>query len=160
MVLKTWKTIKVGIEPKTVNNFCSASEKKGIKIDNLTKTLLNQLDFKAAEEEQEIDLLKLTAADLGFKGMTKRREIYRRLKFFGLETCPIEAFQLRLQYLNQPDGERILIGTEPITDPIDNSLKIFVVGCKDSRLWLGLEDGSPGHFFFPNSTWIFFRSRK
>src|SRR5262249_60691945 len=72
--------------------------------------------FPFRKTEAKLDLVVLTAADLGFQeGYTSLAEIYRRAIELGLNLCPAEEGpQLRLQYGDQPVGEFLHIAMDPI----------------------------------------------
>lgn len=159
--LNIWKTIKIGTGLKTGKDFSKAIKDNGMNvISDWADDLLSRPEFKTATEEQEVDLVKLTVAELGFKQGARRDQIYDRARELGLELCPAEVSpQLRLQYNNQPNGEWIRIAMEPIRDS-DGDLRVFDVGCRDSRLWLFSLYGDPGSFWLAVSRWAFVRPRK
>jgi hypothetical protein len=79
--------------------------------------------------ETEVDLACTTAAELGFDERTRRDKVYERAIDIGLRQCSTEdALKLRLQYTNQPDGEELMVCSEPIADS-EGSLFILVVDC-------------------------------
>lgn len=110
---KTWKTIKLGTGLRTVDDFKNA----GMKIrdgEMVSVDMLNNPDFRVADNENEIDLVVVTVAELGFSASTDVKEICIRAKELGLLLCPAEVGpQLQLQYADQT--ERFLqIAMEPI----------------------------------------------
>jgi hypothetical protein len=72
--------------------------------------------FTISGTKLEVELLTVSAAELGFLGETASlRQIYERAQRLGFGLAPAEiAPQLRLQYLDQPIGEFLIIGMEPI----------------------------------------------
>ncbi len=133
---KIWKTIKLGTGLKTADDFCEALKDDGFNIGDWANDILGKPAFKTATEEIEVDLVKVTVTELGFKKGARRDQIYKRVKELGLELCPPEVGpQLRLQYQDQPNGEWALIGMEPIADSGGN-LHVFYVKRNDSELWL------------------------
>lgn len=117
-----------------------------------------------ATEETEVDLVDLvrvTVAELGFKKGARRDQIYGRAKELGLEFCSPEVGpQLRLQYQDQPNGDWILIGMEPITAS-DGCPNVFSVERWDSsELWLSDCWDYPGPVWCPALQWVFVRPRK
>jgi hypothetical protein len=112
----TWKTIKLGTF-KSVNELSTALTSKGFEIDQYWAAPMLNNHVTLAPAETEIELVKVTARQLGFDRNTPRGEIYARAFEAGLEVLPAEAGpQLRLQCLDEPrlEGEPILIGMEPI----------------------------------------------
>lgn len=155
-----WKTIKLGTGLKTADDFRKAPEDKGFGISEWAKDILGKPAFKAAAKETEVDLVKVTVAELGFKNGARRGQIYERAKELGLDLCPAEVGpQLRLQYKDQPNGEWLFIGMEPITGS-DGELSVFRVLRPVSELWLFGHYASPDSFWPPDRWWVFVRPRK
>ena len=108
-----WKTINLGTGLKTTDDFRKALKGRGFNIGNWADDILGKPAFTAAAEATEVDLVKVTVAELGFKKGARRDQIYERAKELGLELCAPEVGpQLRLQYQDQPNGEWLLIGME------------------------------------------------
>lgn len=159
---KTWKTIKLGTGLKTAEDFRYALRDGGFELNDQASGMLGKPIFTAATEESEMDLIKVTVAELGFKEGARYDQIYERAKELGLELCPPEVGpQLRLQYQRQDReyGERILIAMEPIIDS-DGDPRLFLVesdrnGLKLNSLW-----GYPGSYWSDNHQFVFCRSCK
>ena len=133
---------------------------RGFNIGNWADDILGKPAFTAATEATEIDLVKVTVAELGFKKGARRDQIYERAKELGLELCPSEVGpQLRLQYQDQPNNEWLLIGMKPIADSVGD-LSVFGVKRSDSGLWLSSLWGRPGGVWNPGSRWVFRLPRK
>jgi len=157
---KTWKTIKIGTDIKTAEEFRRALHDGEFRLSDWASDILGKPAFKAADEETEVDLVKVTVAELSFKEGARRDQIYERAKELGLELCPLEVGpQLRLQYQDQPNGEWILAAMEPIVDS-GGPPRLFVVGRDDSGRWLDSYWGGPGRFWGPGSRWVFCHPRK
>ena len=156
----TWKTIKLGTGIKTADDFRKALKGNGFKIGSWADDILGKPAFTVLTEETEIDLVKVTVAELGFKKGARRDQIYERAKELGLELCPPEVGpQLRLQYSDQPNEGWIFVGMEPIIVSVD-SPAVFYVEHNDSGLWLGSFWSNPGGVWGPALRWIFCLSRK
>lgn len=144
---KVWKTIKLGMDPKTADDFRKAIKNKGMRIGDYANGILGKPQFTVAAEETKVDLVIVSVAELGFKDGAKREDIYARAQELGLQRCPSEVGpQLRLQYADQPKGEWLVIGMEPITDS-DGHLGLFDVGHDGGGLWLDSYCGSPDDFW-------------
>lgn len=155
-----WKTIKIGTSFEADETFRQALNNRGFKINDWADDMLENSGVTAASKEVELDLVKATVAELGFKKGTRRDQIYVRAKQFGFEFCPSEVGpQLRLQYQDQLNGEWIFIAMEPMFIS-DGLLMVFCLGHDDSGLWLRGHDGNPGIFWGPDSQWVFVRPRK
>lgn len=157
---KTWKTIKLGTGLKTAEEFRRVLRDGEFRLSDWASDILGKPAFKAADEETEVDLVKVTVAELGFKKGARRNQIYERAKELGLGLCPPEVGpQLRLQYQDQPNGEWILVAMEPIIDS-DGRPCVFGVGRDDSGLWLSSSWSYPDDFWHPDSQWVFCRPCK
>jgi hypothetical protein len=157
---KTWKTIKLGTGLKTADDFRRALSDGGFRLSEWVNDILEKPAFTVATEETEVDLVKVTIAELGFKKGAQRDQIYERAEKLGLEFCSSEVgTQLRLQYKNQPNGEWIVVAMEPIIDS-DSDPWLFTVERDDSRLWFSGCWGDLDRFWGPIDQWVFCRPRK
>lgn len=164
---KVWKTIKLGTGIKTVDDFRLAfhdakdSCGDSFKINDRAIDMIGKSAFKADTEEFEVDLVKVTIAELGFVNDSTNEQIYKRAQESGLELCPPEVGpQLRLQYKNQSNGEQLFIAMEPIVVISGTHMGVFSVECKDSEMWLKTESGIPIRFRDNDNYWVFVRPRK
>ena len=152
----TWKTIRLGTH-KDATALHEAIDAKKNRISDWGKDILKRI--KVSPTEQEIDLVHPTVADLGLPKGGTRKQIYAKAKELGLALCPAEVGpQLRLQYQDQPSGEWILIGMEPITDSNGNP-NVFDVEHSGVGRWLRAGDGHADHFWNPEDRWVFARSK-
>ena len=155
-----WKTIKLGTGLKTAEEFRRVLRDGEFRLSDWASDILGKPAFKAADEETEVDLVKVTVAELGFKKGARRNQIYERARDLGLELCPPEVGpQLRLQYQDQPNGEWILVAMEPIVDS-DGDPKLFNVERNDSELWLNSNWSNPDNFWNADNQWVFCRPCK
>ncbi|MFA6397469.1 MAG: hypothetical protein WDK96_01315 [Candidatus Paceibacterota bacterium] len=167
---ETWKTIDV--IPQDLNVLNKTFKTNNIKIGtygdyllflckgndqpydcHLRKTLL-------IETPVEIQLIKVTVADLGFRDGAIYPDICDRAEALDLDYCPYEAGpQLRLQYQDQPEGEKLHI---PIK-PTDGSLIFFyhyLVYNINNILYLGGSDDCGGRIFWHGNQQIFVFCKK
>ena len=144
-VWKTWKTIKLGTGLKTANDFRKALRASGFWIGDWANDILGKPAFTAATKESELELVKVSVEELGFKNGATRQEICQRAQELGLELCPNEVDpQLRRQYPDQPYGEWLIVAMEPIIDSV-GFLGVFGVEHDGSGQWLyGHCDGPEG----------------
>jgi len=155
-----WKTIKLGTGLKTAEEFRRVLRDGEFRLSDWASDILRKPAFKAADEETEVDLVKVTVAELGFKKGARRNQIYERARDLGSELCPPEVGpQLRLQYQDQPNGEWILVAMEPIVDS-DGDPMLFSVGRNDSELRLHSYWSYPDYFWYADSQWVFCRPCK
>jgi hypothetical protein len=158
LAFPVWKTIRLGTYKKAAE-LRQAMLGGGFKIGSYADDLLTRRPFAAsiAKSETEIDLVLLTVADLGFPNSATRAQIYEKARALGLELCPAEAGpQLRLQYLDQPNGEWIYVAMEPITDS-HGDLKVFHVVHYDRGQWLYGPYGYPDYVWSAENRWVFRR---
>ncbi|MEK7611820.1 MAG: hypothetical protein AAB407_00520 [Patescibacteria group bacterium] len=155
----TWKQVKLDTGLKTAADFRSALKKAGMKISNWANDILGKPAFTVAAEEVSLDLVVVSVADLGFKKGATRAQIYERARELGLDLCSAEVGpQLRLQYLDQPMNDWVLIGMEPIADS-GGSLSVFILRRDGDEVWLDGSSGSADLFWFADYRWVFVRRK-
>ena len=94
----------------------NALSAKGCAVGGLAGEILARPAFTLSGTKTFIELFAVSAAELGFETATASLgQIYTRARQLGFELAAAEiAPQLRLQYLDQPIGEFLIIGMEPI----------------------------------------------
>ena len=110
-----WKTIAVGTFR---NSFAliNALDAAGCSIGDSAGEILARPAFTLGAAKRNVELFAVSVAALGFQsGTASLGEIYARAQQlgFGLAAAEIGP-QLRLQYLDQPLGEFLIIGMAPI----------------------------------------------
>jgi hypothetical protein len=85
-------------------------------LEGLANEIIGRPAFALSRTRTAVDLVVLSVSELGFgKPGASLKDIYARAKSLGFALCPAEVGpQLRLQYLEQPPGEVLHIGMEPI----------------------------------------------
>jgi len=158
--LKVWKTVKLGTGFRTTDDFRKALKGNRFNLSDWASDILGEPAFTVATEETEVDLVRVTVGELGFKKGAQRDQIYERAKELGFELCPPEVGpQLRLQYQDQPDGEWIFVAMEPILAS-GGGPEVFLMERDGSELWLRSFWGPPGSFWGAGRQWVFCRPRK
>jgi len=158
--VRVWRTIKLGTGPKTADDLRHALRDGNLRLSDRTSDILGKPAFTVATEETEVDLIKVSVAELGFEQGARREKIYERAKNLDLELCPAEVGpQLRLQHKDQPNGEWLLIGMEPIIDS-GGYPHVFHVERYDSERWLYSGYGNPDYFWVAGNQWVFVSPRK
>ena len=113
--VRVWKTITLGTfaDSFTLRN---ALDTKGCNIGGLAAEILARPAFVVSSTKTDVKLVAVSAAELGFKTDTATlTAIYARARQLGFELAAAEVGpQLRLQYFDQPMGEFLIIGMEPI----------------------------------------------
>ncbi len=158
-VFPIWKTIRLGTGLKTADDFRHALKRAGNRIGDWANDILGKRAFTVATKETEVDLVKVTVAELGFKDGATYRDICQRAKELGLDLCPAEVGpQLRLQYQDQPLSEWLIIAMESISDS-HGGLGVFHVGRYGDGLWLDSNDGHPDYFWNGGAQFVFLRRK-
>lgn len=153
----TWRTITIG-DQTSVKALVKAIEAKGLKIGDWARDILNKVML--AKKPEELELVVVSVADLGFKNGASRKDIYDRAISLGLSLCPAEVGpQLRLQYADQPNGEWLRIAMEPIAHS-DGDISVFGVDRRDDDRWLRTSIGHPDDVWHPDDCWVFLRGKQ
>lgn len=154
------KTIKTGTGPKTADEFRTAIKEADCEVSDWANDLFGRPGFTAATQEEDVELVVLTAAQLtsNSNGGTTA-EVFAGAARLGLEKCaPDDGPQLRRQYPDQPLGECLRMGMEPIADS-SGCLHVFRVEHDDDGLWLRASYAFPYYRWSGGSLWVF-RRRK
>jgi hypothetical protein len=152
-----WTTITIG--NTSLDKLSQKLKDNGMKVSDWAADIMKQDAFTVAEQEERIDLVNVSVAELGFDKATCYDAICARAKERGLELCPPEVGpQLRLQYLDQPLSEWIVVAMEAIRGSV-NGLSVFSVGHDDGGLWLCGGYGGADDFWYPGHRFVF-RARK
>jgi len=150
-----WKTIKLGTYHNVEALRNSIRSDGNINISDWANDILGKPAFTVALAEEEIQLVNLSVADLGFKSGATYGNICAKAKELSLELCPNEVGpQLRLQYKDQPKGEYLRIAMEPIAG-LDGRLCVFYVEHGEGGLWLRGSYGDSDHFWDASSRFVF-----
>lgn len=145
-------TVKLGTH-KSNKDLRKALLAAGLKIGDWGGDILNRV--KVAEKPEDVNIVVVTVAELGFPNGASRAQIYVKALSMGLGLLPAEVGpQLRLQYTDQPLGEWILIGMEPMSDSGGYLIVFGVVRYDDGR-WLYGDYGRPDSVWGGNYRWAF-----
>ena len=110
-----WKTIEIGSFPDSIalRNALNAAD---CAIGGQAEEILARPAFTVVARKMQIDLVAVSPAELGFDGdAVSLADIYVRASQLGFRPAPAEVGpQLRLQYPDQPMGEFLIVGMEPI----------------------------------------------
>ena len=111
----TWKTIAVGTFGNSVA-LRDALDSVGCSIGGLAAEVLARPAFTVSSSKMDVELVAVSAVELGFKAdSVPLAVIYARARQLGFELAAAEVGpQLRLQYLDQPMGEFLIVGMQPI----------------------------------------------
>lgn len=159
--VKIIKDLELGTGPKTGEEFIQFLEAQGYRVEDYAKRLLRSPEFKVSQEPQKIDLVILRVDSMGrqFANGESWQVINERALEFGLGRCPAEAGpQFRSQYSNQPKGEWIGIGMEPIADAVGGP-NVFDVNHADVERWLFTYWTNPDHHWLGDPQVAFVRRK-
>jgi len=158
--LEVFKTIKLGSILKTAFDFENVFSDFGYSMDELTKSMMTQFNFTVSTERKEVDLVIVTAAQIGFEGKASLRDLWAKAKTLGLQLCPAEVGpMLRFQYPKQPEGEWLRIAMQPLPDS-NGDLRFFVVASGSSGPIFTSCYGGPEEFFSSKFQWVFIQPRE
>jgi hypothetical protein len=115
VAVPVWKTISVGTFAKLFD-LRNALDAAGCGIAESAEEILARPAFTLSATKTDVELIAVSAAELGFQtDTTSLANIYARAQQLGFRLAAAEvALQLRLQYFDQPIGEFLIIGMEPI----------------------------------------------
>ena len=150
----TWRTLKVGND-QSMKDLSKALMNNGFRITGWAVEILKKIT--AAPAEAEIELVNVSVRELGFEEGATREQIYARARECGLGLIPAEAGpHLRLLYTDQPLGEWLLIGMEPIVDSGGRPRLFYLERDVDGH-WLDTDCGTPERFWYAGYRWVFTR---
>lgn len=155
-----WKTIKIG----TFANFSalsSALHAVGCGIGNSAGEILARPTFTLGAKTADVELYAVSAADLGFQtDSASLADIYARAKQLGFGLAAAEVGpQLRLQYFDQPIGEFLIIGMEPIRTWKGAPVILDVANGGAGLILIG-QDGSADAQIPVRSRFVFVRTKE
>lgn len=152
---QAWRTATLGLH-KTVAKYRQALKDGGFKVRRWADDLLEKTPF--ATTVIPVNLYCVTGHDLGFTTIYTTAQFFEAVKSHGFTKLPAETGPaLRLDYNNQPDGEIIHVGMEPILDS-DNNLYVFIVGHDGRGQWLDTCYAGPTNEWYPEDVWVVGRS--
>lgn len=111
--LQIWRTVKVGVGPSTISGFVKSLRARKI----VDAYHVQSEDFQISENEVELDLVKVSGADLGFSYRGATCDIFARVQKLGLQLCPKDvAPQILLQMTDEELQEEGggLVASEPV----------------------------------------------
>jgi hypothetical protein len=153
-----FRTIKVGNNLRTADDFRTALQQAGCRIGNWANDLMSRPGFTTADQEGDVELTVLTTRQLtGKENGGTTTEIFVGAARIGLEKCqPEDGPQLRQQYLDQPLHEFLMIGMKPIADSGGYPSMFFIARDGDG-LWLFTDYVDPDRHWGGGDRWVFRR---
>jgi hypothetical protein len=155
-----WKTIAVGT---LADSFAliDALHAVGCGVGNAAAEILARPTFTVSATKTSVELFAVSAAELGFETDTASlADIYARARQLGFGLAAAEvAPQLRLQYFDQPIGEFLIIGMEPIKRWSGEPVVLTVANGGAGLILIG-QDGSADAQISAVSRFLFVRSNE
>jgi hypothetical protein len=109
-----WQRVTLG-RYRGVRAVRDALDAARVRVGDTADEILGRPAFSFSTIPVTVDLVVLSAKDLGFTRSVSHAEIDRRAVQLGLELCPAEVGPLlRLAYLDQPVGEFLRIAMKPV----------------------------------------------
>jgi len=111
----TWKAIEIGNFADTLT-LRDELDVRGCSVGGQAAEILARPTFAVSSQRTEVELVNLSPAQLGFTSdSVSLASVYARAQQLGFDLAPAEVGpQLRIQYFDQPMGEFLIIGMEPI----------------------------------------------
>ncbi|MGY8634845.1 hypothetical protein RAD15_20435 [Bradyrhizobium sp. 14AA] len=156
----TWKTIAIGsfADPIKLRNELHGM---GCNVGGQAAEILARPAFTVSSRKTDVELVVVSPAQLGFTSDTVTlADVYARARQFGLELVAAEVgAQLRIQYLDQPMGEFLIIGMEPIKTWGGEPVILNVANGGAGLILIG-QDGRAEADIPATSRFVFARSRR
>ena len=162
-----WKTIVLGNYEgaKGIGKGLLYAEPR-INVDRWAGDILYKPAFVVAPKKAEIDLVVISVSELGFPNGAHWIDVCSRAFKYDVDICPAEVGpQLRMQYKDQPIGEKLKIVMSPI-EGTENLGRVdsfrFSVECDEGGLNLRAYTtaGFGSEFWRPERKCVFSRQRK
>lgn len=152
-VPRIFKIVKIGTFKDHVSLW-KAMWKSGAEVDFWACDIINNI--KLSKSEQSLSLVIRSVEELGLSKGATCSDICKGGEFHGLDLCPFEvAPQLRLQYPNQPDGEKLYIAVKSVdTYTFGHIHYVFYVSNLLGKRFLGWI-GYSGHSFDISDRFVF-----
>lgn len=155
-----WKKITVG-SFSDLFALRNALNAVGCGIGDSAEEVLARPAFTLSATRSDVEIVAVSAAELGFRTETASLgQIYARAQQLGFELAAAEiAPQLRLQYFDQPIGEYLIVGMEPIKTWKGEPVILTVANGGAGLILIG-QDGRADAEIFVASRFLFVRSNK
>lgn len=156
-----WMTMVLGVGFATVQEIMQLFKRNNVSVvaeeDGRTYLSLFSVVRHIAPTKTEVDLIKVSVAELGFDNPVSREEVCARAKELGLKLCLAEiAPRLRAQYNQQPFGERLIIPIESLMTEQDD-IRSYGVSHGDSGMYLSCGTRYHSREYTPETIMVFTR---
>jgi hypothetical protein len=156
------KTIFLGTGLRNSEHVFTRFVSDNLYLGDWARILINRPTFMVCLNQHVVDLVFASVTSLGiFKG-ANRRNVFECANRYGLMRCPEEvAIQLRLQYLDQPPGEKLIIATDPILGDEGTECSFIVEHNQEPRIgmWINAEEGDLETLSHESDVFVFVKPR-
>jgi hypothetical protein len=156
----TWKTITIGTFADSIR-LRNELDGMGCNVGGQAAEILARPIFTVGPHKTDVELVAVSPAQLGFTSDTVTlANVYARARQLGFELAAAEVGpQLRLQYFDQPMGEFLIIGMEPIRTWGGEPIILNVANGGAGLILIG-QDGRAGAEIPVTSRFVFVRSHE
>ncbi|WP_354231233.1 hypothetical protein [Bradyrhizobium sp. F1.4.3] len=156
----TWKTIAIGTFAGSIT-LRNELDSMGCNVGGQASEILARPAFAVGSRKTDVELVVVTPAQLGFTSDTvSLADVYARARQLGFELAAAEVGpQLRIQYFDQPMGEFLIIGMEPIKTWSGEPIILNVANGGAGLILIG-QDGRAGAEIPATSRFVFARSHQ
>jgi hypothetical protein len=156
----TWKTITIGTFADSIR-LRNELDGMGCNVGGQAAEILARPTFTVGSHKTDVELVAISPAQLGFTSDTVTlADVYARARQLGFELAAAEVGpQLRIQYLDQPIGEFLIIGMEPIKTWSGEPIVLNVANGGAGLILIG-QDGRAASEIHVTSRFVFARSHQ
>lgn len=156
----TWKTLAIGTFTDSLK-LRNELDRVGCNVGGQAAEILARPTFIIASHKTNVELALVSPTQLGFTSdRVTLANLYTRARNLGFELAPAEVGpQLRIQYFDQPIGEFLIIGMEPIKTWSGEPVILNVANGGAGLILIG-QDGRAEAEIPITSRIVFARSRK
>jgi len=154
----TWKTITIGTFADSLA-LRNELDRRGCSVGGQAAEILARPTFVVSSRKTNVELVDLSPAQLGFTSdPVTLADVYARAQQLGLELAAAEVGpQLRMQYVDQPVGEFLIMAMAPIKTWGGEPIILNVANGGAGLILIG-QDGRPEAEISVTSRFIFARS--
>lgn len=155
-----WKRITIGTFADSMALF-NELDVTGCKVGGQASEILARPTFTLGSRKTDVDLVAVSPAELGFMSDTVTlAAVYARARQLGFALAAAEVGpQLRLQYFDQPMGEFLIIGMDPIETWSGEPIILNVANGGAGLVLIG-QDGRAGAEISATSRVVFVRPQQ
>lgn len=148
-----WRTVALGNFGNT-GQVRKALAVSGVGVGNWADDLITHM--KLSGRKETVKLVRVAVKQLGYPDGAYYQHICEAAKKQGLKLCSAEVgFQLRLQYLDQPVGEKLVVAMNPVQDS-DGDLGLFLIERKYGGPTLLWGNGNPSFVWDARNEFVFY----